>query len=546
MMARSIDLMFALPEFRSFLRQLDPYQAAPLYHLLRINGDPTIPDLDMNARKRLSSLIEDLSWDQLRIDLGKLYFLFLLNGSGFIAEKLISNCDEDFVLTFIAGASSTSNEERLVKSFDGTRNLFKEAYNYFNKIVKTLIEIRNDSIEDETTRREILVATNDFISMSITDPDRLFDLSLYQDFIEMQGASKSWVTQHMIDGYLEYKKINSFLVANDQGEKRSTPSFSPLSIYGLILGLRCTLNFELEDEIKNVTLSLEFFLDLLYGLDHLLTKEECFTIWLERNGIQTEQIKRLGSYPYGLHICYTNGQDPEIREKPNNLVAFLSERFGMFYDMAAVMMRLLTFSTHFDLSRFPELGSWKNSMKLLIGESNIEMLPIIDAINERMKFGDDELRFRSPIVPWDSRMNLFGSDNAWPKCFLERVENVSNEAREVIKEIFFDKVSLMIENYWGGYSGKKKYPENIYILSSRQEMLEKLHNLSLDAKKKIEDIDFYDYLVSMGASEGNLSPTDYVGEEGLKKAISNHSLVHIRFGSRDDFTWPMFDPRVLE
>lgn len=540
-MIRSIDFMFALPEFRSFLNQIDGFQAAPFYHLLRINGNPSIPNLETDARRRLSYLIVHVSDDEQRLNLGRLYFLTFLAGSGFIAQKLLSTCDEDFVVTFIAGALTTEPEERMVKLLDQSRMLDDGIMDYFRKITDTLTDLRRGPCENENNRRDFLISTNEFITISITDPDRLFDISLFNFFVEKQGGSKSWVTKHVIDGYQQYQRIKEILTEIDQGKERQIPCFGTLAVYGLLLGLSCSLCFELDRGTKIVVLSLPFFLDLLYGHNQLLTVEECFAIWLTNNGVQASQIKNISSYPFGVNISYAKSLEQTDEEAETNLVLFLSKRFGQFYDLAVILMRLLAHNTNFNLTKYNDLQHWKSSYKLVIQEDNLEILPIMDAVNEQMKYPEEELRFRAPIVPWDSRMGIFGSNPAWPKYFLKKVNNLSPEGKGIIQSVFFDRISLPFEDYFGRQSRR-----NIYILKSRQEMLDKVGELSDAEMKFLKDVDFLAYLDSIGYPDMNLPTDEYAGEKGLRKSILQHSLIHLRFGLKDDLTWPKYFPAILE
>ena len=539
-MTRCIDLMFAVYEFRSFLNQIDGYQAAPFYHLLRIRGNPAIPNLDAKSRKRLSDAISNVADDTLRLEEGKLFFLTFLKGSGFIAQKLLAESDEDFVVTFIAGALSTEVDERQVNLLSGEEMLDHGIVDYFENLVMALSKQRNDSIEDNESRRNSIISTNDFITLSITDPDRLFDLSLYDYFVERQGGSKSWVTKHVLDGYQQYKRIKTILTEIDQGEKREIPSFGILEGYGLLLGLSCFLKFDLEQGHTIATLALPFFLDLLYGHQEPIPAKDCFAIWLEKNGIQANQVKSISTYPHGLNVFYSRSLEINDNEVLDNLLNFLSNRFGLIYDVAVVYMQLLVHNTNFNLSKYDFLHSWKKTFRLVVNEERLAILPIMDAINEKMEIFED-LDFRSPIVPWFSRMSALGPDTAWPKHFLSKVSNVSIEAKETIQDVFFEPISVSIEDYYG-----YRYDEKIFILRSQKEMLVKVETLSDHAMNSLKEVDFSAYLISMGYSDTQLPVEEYLGVRGLKRSVEHHSLVHLRLGVKNEFIWPMYIPPILE
>lgn len=539
-MTRSIDLMFAIYEFRSFLNQIDGYQAAPFYHLLRIRGNPAIPNLDAKSRKRLSDAISNVADDTLRLEEGKLYFLTLLKGSGFIAQKLLAELDEDFVVTFVAGAITTEPDERQVNLLSGIEMLYDGINDYFECLVKALSEQRNEIIEDIESRRYSIISTNDFITLSITDPDRLYDLSLYDGFVEMQGGSKSWVTKHVLDGYQQYKRIKTTLTEIEQGEKRRIPCFGILEGYGLLLGLSCFIKFDLDRDQTIATLTLPFFLDLLYGHQKSLPAKDCFAKWLEQNGIQANEVKSISTYPHGLKVSYTRAVEISDNEALDNLLCFLSNRFGLFYDVAVIFMQLLVHNTNFNLSKYDFLHPWKKTFRLVVNKENLAILPIMDAINEEMEIFED-LDFRSPIVPWFSRMSALGPDTAWPKHYLKKVSNVSNEAKETIQGVFFEPISMSIEDYYG-----YRHEEKIYILRSQKEMLDKVEALSDQAMNSLKDVDFSDYLISMGYPDTQLPTEEYSGVRGLKRSVLHHSLVHLRLGVKNEFIWPMYIPPILE
>ncbi len=525
-MIRSIDFLFSTPEFLNILREMSPRQTAPFYHLLHLSESQIY--IPANIIRRISENISQYTHDAIKVEYGKILFLSFLDGSGFIAEKLLSEVDENFLVNFILGSITTENEERDVWLPNSSERFHHFIDKHFYNIANLLME---------PTGHDVTVAKNHLIILALTDPNRLLDLHLFEKFAGSKGIEKSFATENFIQCYKELKYFDK--ITKDQSEKQIRKMRPTLSNgNGLIFGMRTLLKLEtLNGNFLNVPINFSFFLDFLYDNLTLPSKEECFLSWTRENNIDPLDILSLGEYPEELNLKYQRPKAEDNSYIAANFISFLIYRFGSFYDIAEQMMRLLRYSTDFDTKKFPPLEELRNRSILVASPEELEILPIVEAISDNYQ-GKSELRFRKPIVSLSSRISSSEGREMNQEFCLKKVDGITPEIREFIQGIFFGMVKI---KFTGLYA--REVP--VYYLRTKQEMKAKLENIDIANKYIPDTVNFREYLISMGFGNESLLPEEYLGLKGMMKAIEIHSIEHWRLGDKNSYKYPIYYNSLL-
>jgi len=245
---------------------------------------------------------------------------------------------------------------------------------------------------------------------------------------------------------------------------------------------------------------------------------------LEEQGIKPEQVCEIGPYHPDLNLTYKREENISDGEAKNRLVEFLAHRFSVMFDLANTLLKLIDVATYFDITKLEELTNWVGSGRLPMTPDNLSLLPIVEALNEKVELM--YLVFREPLKGMGGKMPpLLVPLKGVP------FKGVSDTAKEIILGTFFNKVSI---------SNSPVAPPVLYFLRPRNEMLVHLMQLSAQERSAIKDIDFYDYLERMGYPDKKLQSVEYQGYFGLLKAVEIHSLSHLALGEHTGYQWPFY------
>ncbi len=518
-MNRSIDHLFHLDEWVHFFPGLEQRHKILFLDLLHRVDDFGRP-LNSQEMMRIDDLMSEAMKDVHRINAGKINFLDLLRGRGRVAQKLVGDYDEDFVVTFALGAQATNPEER--------RFPLPDTMVWFSKVITDHLRENVAMIGEDHIQ-----STNDTVVLIMTDSDRLYDLDQLTDLVSYDGINKSLVTEKVINAFKAFIRISKIL--KKVGKENTRLRFGPLESNALILGFGTGLKFQMKDgTLIDAKLTLVDILDFLYGKESVPSFEEYFQKWCLDYLISPAEVNRVGPYPFDLNLNYQRVENFPDEQNAARFNEFFVYRFRVMYDLANFILKLYSIGTDFNLERFPSLQTWKGKPRITLTEKMLDILPIMLACHNIRPY-ENELRFRNPLVPYYSRMGHLSDYDAYPKFTLDKIQGVTDDARDVLRSLFFDIVVL--DNPWGYW---RPQPEPIYFLRSKEEIERNFQSLNEKEKSDISPLDFKPFLCSMTDRFQGLPDIEFQGYLGLGKAVEIHSLLHLQYGNQDEYSIPTY------
>ena len=347
-----------------------------------------------------------------------------------------------------------------------------------------------------------------------------FPTEQISNYISSKGIDKSIVTEHLIEAWKDLpnslQKINSDLPVH----------FPVMQAAALLQSLNINIKLLL-DKKKDEKINIGFAsaVDFLYIKgDSSINPKEWIKYVFETASIDPLLVREIKPYPKELALSF------DIKKE--NIVDFLAKRFEKIYERAIIFFQVINESTQFS-EKFNELFQRKNSNRFAMNSKAIISLPIINATHE--DYETVQLYFRDPIVSFWALNEPSLSGERHNRPYLLRIDNVTDKARDIIKNTFFERV--VFPDSW---TPKDKA---IYFLRRKPEMLETLTLLTNEGVESLSSINFYEYLSTIGYPELKLKQSEYIGIQGLRKAVEFHSMAHFCFGAINVDFFPPFVSR---
>lgn len=544
-MLRNIDVLYMIPEFTRWLASLDipRFSFSFLKNLKAPEIGSETDDLDQSKRtgshsrvnvsrdlERLTKQAEIISEDSTRNKAGRIWVLEFLDGDGLIAERLVKAYDDGFVIQFLAGSLATGPKVQQFTLPFGMDILDRIIWNHLNFLA-------TGEVEKLPTPEQV----NSVVVYILTDSERLLSIQRLHSYVASRGIHSSHQTDGLLKAIKFARDLRAELVSHQvKGERKLSQGFSTELMDGLLIGMQANIRVETADgETRTLHLNLASVADLLYGQLPKPGAAEWILDLFERSGIDPDEVQSISSYPDELNLRYSCSQNSSPPQCGEMLVSYLADRFALMFDLAALLIDFVEANTQFDVESHPALVPWAGSGLLPMSASTWQALPIVAALTGQQFH---YLLFREPFL---GKFSSLRDDKSVP--LVKPIADVNETSLRLIISVYLDVVSLK-DITWTplpSWLPNREWHPLLGFLRTRKQMKDRLAELNEEDLRVLKDIDFFEYLASMGYPDLELTKDEYRGVRGLEKAVDIHSLIHLAPGNLQGGHWPFYYPELF-